>query len=80
MSAASTAWRIGRWLLLGIAGLLVLALLALTVLMVTPAGARWAVSTGLSRSPVPVTIGSVTGTLPVSAWATSSAPGGGASP
>jgi translocation and assembly module TamB len=63
VSAAATAWRIGRWFLLGVAGLLVLALLALTILMVTPAGARWAVSTGLSRSPVPVTIGSVTGTL-----------------
>ena len=63
MSAAATAWRIGRWFLLGIAGLLVLALLVLTVLMVTPAGARWAVSTGLSRSPVPVTVGAVSGTL-----------------
>jgi translocation and assembly module TamB len=63
VSAAATAWRIGRWFLLGVAGLLVLALLALTVLMVTPAGARWAISQGLSRSPVPVTVGAVSGTL-----------------
>ncbi len=63
MSAASKVWRVGRWFLIGVAGIALLLVLAVTLVMVTPAGARWAVSTGLARSPVPVTVASVEGTL-----------------